>query len=551
MSKPLTQRLLTHSLAALCLLGLFGCDRAPSSSGGSAGPTPTSVTQTETSPAGPSSDFQIPALDLAKFPAPVRAMYEQLKTQFQANPKNPDLVVNLGAICYVHGDPRDAATFFRRGVSLLPDHEAGHYFLGLALEKAGQTDEAIKEYEEAIRYNEYSAPSHSRIGQLLMDKDPQRARQHFEAALKILPRDARAHYALGQLALQAGNAQEALDSLNEAIRIFPIYVDALRAAAEAARSLGREDEAAAFERRAAAGGRPPPIIDPLYGRLLDAGMDLPLMIQMAMQAAEQRDFERADERLLKAIAMDSGDGARIALASVRIRQGKLDEAATMARAALDANPESGPANILMAEVLLSQRKPQEAIPFLRKAIELDANDARAHFVLGSALRRAGDTPGAKAAFERVVAILPSYADAWEALVAIAMEKRDQAEIERVLRAGLSHAPNAAKLANGLAWILATSPDPARRNGAEAVKWAMSACELVQFRSHEFLDTLGAAFAEAGNFEDAVKAASDAVTIAREASPRSAAEKDVVDKLIAEYEQRRALYQQNKPYHETP
>jgi tetratricopeptide (TPR) repeat protein len=96
------------------------------------------------------------------------------------------------------------------------------------------------------------------------------------------------------------------------------------------------------------------------------------------------------------------------------------------------------------------------------------------------------------------------------------------------------------LNNGLAWILATSSNDAQRNGEEALRLAEKACELTQNSQHEYVDTLAAAYAELGRFEDAVAQAQEAIRLAEEAGQTEA---------VAAYRQRLALYEQKQPYRE--
>jgi len=91
-------------------------------------------------------------------------------------------------------------------------------------------------------------------------------------------------------------------------------------------------------------------------------------------------------------------------------------------------------------------------------------------------------------------------------------------------------------ATNLAWVLATSADPADRDGAEAVRWAARAAELTAHKNAGVLDTLAAAEAEAGNFSEAVVWQRWALRLA---SPEER----------PGFEERLALYLEGRPYRE--
>ena len=89
-----------------------------------------------------------------------------------------------------------------------------------------------------------------------------------------------------------------------------------------------------------------------------------------------------------------------------------------------------------------------------------------------------------------------------------------------------------------AWIRATCPDAKYRDGKQAVASATRACELTEWKDAITLDTLAAAYAEAGDFDAAVKWQTKANAMFPEGKDKS------------EGEARLKLYQARKPYRET-
>ncbi len=96
--------------------------------------------------------------------------------------------------------------------------------------------------------------------------------------------------------------------------------------------------------------------------------------------------------------------------------------------------------------------------------------------------------------------------------------------------------------NNLAWSLATSPEASLRNGAKAVETARRAMELSDGRQPAILDTLAAAYAEAGRFPEAVETVRKAIALASEQK-----QPDVEESL----REKIAIYEAGKPFRETP
>jgi tetratricopeptide (TPR) repeat protein len=92
--------------------------------------------------------------------------------------------------------------------------------------------------------------------------------------------------------------------------------------------------------------------------------------------------------------------------------------------------------------------------------------------------------------------------------------------------------------NYLAWLRATCPAKVMRNGQEAIEHATKACELTVWRRTEYIDTLAAAFAEAGDFEKATKYQKQAL--------EKAARGETAHKAM---EARLLLYERGQPFHD--
>lgn len=97
-----------------------------------------------------------------------------------------------------------------------------------------------------------------------------------------------------------------------------------------------------------------------------------------------------------------------------------------------------------------------------------------------------------------------------------------AEALRFARQQLQEFPGNLQRLDRLAWLLATHPDRAIRNGKEAVRLAEKARRALGERDFNSADTLAAALAETGRFAEAARLQAVAVENAR--SQRASADK---------------------------
>ncbi len=230
------------------------------------------------------------------------------------------------------------------------------------------------------------------------------------------------------------------------------------------------------------------------------------------------------------------------LGTALLNRGQPDEAAAQFSTALQLNPDFAEAHRNLAMVLLKQGKTAEALAHFSKAVKLNPDDAEAHFDYGLVLLDNNRLAEAAVQFSQELALSPyqpmGHYRLAEALFRQYESRKAIAEFWQALRL----APNFPEALNELAWILATDPDPKLRSGAVAVHLAERACALTHSQVAALLTTLGAAYAEAGRFPEAIATAQKARDLAS-----AAGQKDLADNN----EQFLKLYQSRQAYHSGP
>ncbi len=228
------------------------------------------------------------------------------------------------------------------------------------------------------------------------------------------------------------------------------------------------------------------------------------------------------------------------LGSILQRQGKTVEAIEMYRSALRIKPDFAEAHYNLGNAFRGQGKIVEAIEHYHRALDLQPDDAMAHYHLGNCLLGQGKIAEGTEQFHHALRIAPDHAEAHTSLGSALGAGGDAAAAVRRYTRALDLNPDSPRALNNLAWIRATHPDGVLRDGTQAVKLAGRICELTRHQAAGALDTLAAAYAEAGRFDAAIKTAASAIDAA------TAAENE---KLVREMRERAELYGQGIPYRE--
>jgi spermidine synthase len=168
------------------------------------------------------------------------------------------------------------------------------------------------------------------------------------------------------------------------------------------------------------------------------------------------------------------------------------------------DPEHGLANARLGQVLVASDRALEARPSLEIALREQPGNSRLH----------------------------------AAMAAVATAEGKLAEAVAHNREALRLEPTLNSARNNLAWLLATSPDASLRDPAEALQIAEGLRDEAREPSANLLDTLAAAYAAAGRFEEAIRSAEQALALAE-------AEGSLA--LAQTFRERISDYRSRKPY----
>jgi tetratricopeptide (TPR) repeat protein len=145
-----------------------------------------------------------------------------------------------------------------------------------------------------------------------------------------------------------------------------------------------------------------------------------------------------------------------------------------------------------------------AIKDLSEAIRLNPKAAAWWNSRGTAYRLNKDYDKAIADYDEAVRLDPKYAAAHNNRGIARAKKKDYDKALADFNEAMRLDPKDPVAFNSAAWLLSVCPEEKVRNGKKAIELANKACELTHWKRQGYIDTLAAAHAEAGQFDEAVK-----------------------------------------------
>lgn len=218
------------------------------------------------------------------------------------------------------------------------------------------------------------------------------------------------------------------------------------------------------------------------------------------------------------------------------RNNDLDSAIPDFTAFLRLRPTSAPAFINLGAAYIGKGDYDQAIASETQALQLDPTALFALINRARAYKLKGDDDKAIDDLTHALQLDPKRAATWLARAGAREEKGDYANARADYKETIKLDPAASAAYDGLAWQLATCPDPRFRDGKIAVVAAERACEISHWNRAGCVDTLAAADAESGDFASAVNWETKFLTY------------HIPEHDADDAQARLKLYQNKQPYH---
>ena len=197
-------------------------------------------------------------------------------------------------------------------------------------------------------------------------------------------------------------------------------------------------------------------------------------------------------------------------------------------------PKSHEALVLRARASDENGDVDQALEDSDAALKLQPKDVAMMRFRAFILRRRGQLKEADTIDLQTNRLIASSPDGFYQRAQQEMNAGNYASARTHFEGALKLEPHNPTYLNDVAWLEAAGPDAGLRDGRRAVELAMEACQLTQWSDPSIVDTLAAAYAETGQFDQAIKMQQKATDLA------PPAQRD-------DYRRRLKVYQEGRPY----
>jgi tetratricopeptide (TPR) repeat protein len=226
-----------------------------------------------------------------------------------------------------------------------------------------------------------------------------------------------------------------------------------------------------------------------------------------------------------------------------LRRGEYREARTVVESALKGNPSNAALHALLGDAYVGLRDFDRAIEAYTQAILHGCRQGSVYNNRGGMYASRKDWIHAIEDYTKVIAIDPDRPEGYYGRAGAYLGQRQYAKARSDFEASYKRGRGNVA-AYYLAQLLAACPDATVRDGQKAIEYARMICERTEFKEPVYLDILAAAHAEAGQWEQAVHRAKQALSLAEKRNYEGG-------EYCAEVRMHLELYRLHEPYRKLP
>ena len=356
---------------------------------------------------------ELPALDLSRAPAGVKAAIEREVAAVRAMPRSGRAWGRLGVVLRAHELGAQANACLAVACRLDPREFLWPYIEGASL---AQTDpeQAIAAFRRAAALRPIDPLPHYRLGELLLQQGlTDEAGREFEQGLAIEPGGARGRLGLARCALTRGDLHLCKSLAAEAARIAPGQRASHELFAQVCHRLGDEENAhKAYVILEQLPAGETTWNDPYVAQVLELRRDPRRTAETAQALLDEGRAKEAISLSAELVDADDADPRwKVMLAQALIAAGDYARAATIIDRGVARHPESADLRLQLGILAFRERDWQKAAAAFRETARLNPDSSQAFYNLGHALRQLDDWPGAIGAFREAVRFQPNLAAA--------------------------------------------------------------------------------------------------------------------------------------------
>ncbi|MBN2418880.1 MAG: tetratricopeptide repeat protein [Deltaproteobacteria bacterium] len=463
------------------------------------------------------------------------------------NPEDIGTKTLLADLYSITGDNSSAIACYKEIISLEPENQRARMLFSTALARAGMLDEALEQLNILTGENPELFFAHYYKGKIYETmKKPELAEEEYRSVLSINEAMEPAYIDLAELYFMQGKLEEAADTYQGLLKIYPMNRLARERLIAIYELLGKKDDIALIMNELklnTSPGDPSRQAIGLYhlqkGNLAESIQELGLIVSTWPGDQKSRYYlaiayaqnDQSEEALYHFRLIQEGNefyiNSRIHIAYLLNKMGKPDEAIGTIRKAIEYKRDEMDLYSLLASIYESNDDFLNAREVIYEGLKVDENNIELLFRLGVILEKEGDIEGLINQMKKVLELDPENADALNYIgYTYAESGINLDEALDMIQRALKIKPDNGYYIDSLGWVYYQQGN--YQNALDALKKAFS---LVSEEDPTIAEHLGDVYFKINRYEKSLEMYEKALSLNHQSSDKILKKIEDVKKLL--------------------